>query len=193
MSGAAVPGLRAEPLRLPGVLRLVRTQHADARGWLMEAWNARDAVAVGLPGSLAQENLVESGPGVLRGLHLQHPGAQGKLVEVLAGAIHDVAVDVRVGSPTFGQHVAVRLDAEARHLLWVPPGFAHGFAVLGSTPALVLYRMTVAREPEHEVSIAYDDPRLGIAWPVARPILSARDAQAPRLEALDPARLPRHA
>lgn len=190
---SSTPALRAEPLALPGVLRLVRTAHADARGWLMEAWNAREAAALGLPGSFVQENLVQSQPGVLRGLHLQHPGAQGKLVEVLAGAIHDVAVDVRVGSPTFGRHVAVRLDAQARDLLWLPPGFAHGFAVLGEAPALVLYRMTALREPAHELAIAHDDPRLGIAWPLARPLLSARDAAAPRLEALDPARLPRHA
>jgi dTDP-4-dehydrorhamnose 3,5-epimerase len=185
--------VKARALALPEVLLIEREAHADARGWLMEAWSARDAERLGLPTTFAQHNRVESRPGVVRGLHLQHPGAQAKVVEVLLGAILDVAVDVRVGSPTFGRHVAVRLDARTREALFVPAGFAHGYATLGEEPALVAYAMTAPRASEHELALRHDDPDLAIDWTLAVPLLSARDATAPRLRDVDPARLPRYA
>jgi dTDP-4-dehydrorhamnose 3,5-epimerase len=178
---------------LPEVLLLEPRVHEDARGWLLEAWQREGHAALGLPHAFAQDNLVESRPGVLRGLHLQHPQGQGKLVAALAGAVLDVAVDLRVGSPRFGRHAAVRLAADERRQLWIPPGFAHGYCVLGEVPALVSYKCSTAYRPEQELVLRWDDPDLAIAWPLAAPLLSAKDAAAPLLRAFDPARLPRFA
>ena len=141
-----------------------------------------------------QDNLSRSAPGILRGLHLQHPLAQDKLVYVLEGAVYDVAVDVRVGSPTFGQHVGRTLTAELKNQLLVPKGFAHGFCVVSDGPATFAYKCSESYAPQHELSVRWDDPALGIAWPLASaPTLSAKDAAAPRLSEIDEARLPRYA
>src|SRR5690606_32677398 len=137
-----------------------------------------------------QDNWSRSARGVLRGLHLQHPNPQGKLVSVLRGEALDVAVDVRAGSPSFGRHVAVRLSGDSPRQLFVPRGFAHGFLALSDTVDL-LYKCDGYYSPADEIVVRWDDPDLAIAWPVTDPVLSARDAAAPRLAALA-ARLPRY-
>ncbi|TNF25047.1 MAG: dTDP-4-dehydrorhamnose 3,5-epimerase [Deltaproteobacteria bacterium] len=166
----------ATPTALPEVLLLAHPVHCDARGRFEELHRADAYAALGLP-PLVQDNLGVSARGVVRGLHFQHPGAQGKLVTVLHGAIYDVAVDVRVGSPRFGRHVAVTLSAGDGHQLWIPPGFAHGYCALADD-TLVLYKASAYYAPEHERVVAFDDPALGIAWPVARPVVSLRDGTA---------------
>lgn len=177
---------------LPEVLHIEPRVFGDARGFFVELYNAERYAAAGLAATFVQDNLSRSAQGILRGLHLQHPRAQGKLVWVVEGRVLDVAVDVRVGSPTFGRHVAVELDAERKNQLWVPPGYAHGFCVLQG-PALFAYKCTELYAPENELSIAWNDPDLGIAWPVAEPTLSEKDRAAPRLRDVPPERLPAHA
>jgi len=166
-------------LDLPEVLVLAHAIHADGRGRFEELYRAADYAAIGLP-ELVQDNLSVSARGVLRGLHFQHPDAQGKLVTVVAGAIFDVAVDVRAGSPRFGRAAAVTLRAGDGHQLWVPPGFAHGFCALADE-TIVLYKVSAYYAPEHQRVLAWDDPDLAIPWPLADPRLSDRDRGAPRL------------
>ncbi len=163
--------------RLPGVLLLEPRVFRDPRGFFLETWNADRYRAAGIPGPFVQDNASRSARGVLRGLHVQNPNPQGKLVSVLDGAVFDVAVDVRAGSPTFGQWTGHELSAENGHQLWIPPGFAHGFVVL-SESALFTYKCTDRYAPEHEFSIAWNDPEIGIAWPVVDPELSGKDAAA---------------
>jgi dTDP-4-dehydrorhamnose 3,5-epimerase len=177
--------IASEPLA--GVLVLRPTRHCDERGWLAETFRADRLAEVGITGPFVQENQSFSrARGTVRGLHLQVPPfEQGKLVQVVQGAIVDVAVDARPASPTFGRHAAVTLDAEAGHQLWVPPGFAHGFCTL--TPdTRVLYRLTSYYQPTADRSVQWDDPALAIAWPVTRAdaVVSARDAGAPPLAEL---------
>lgn len=174
---------------LPGVLRIETRVFRDLRGAFREAWHAPRYAAAGVP-ALVQVNASHSAHRVLRGLHLQHPQAQGKLVGVLAGAVFDVAVDVRRGSPTFGRHVAAELSEANGHQLYVPPGFAHGFLVTAPEGALVLYGCTAPYAPEQEVTIRWDDPALGIPWPITAPLLNPRDAAAPPLGAVSAACLP---
>ena len=167
--------MRATPTRLPDVRLLSPQVHEDARGWLAETLRVEQLLALGLPGGFAQENLTRSEQGVLRGLHYQEHPAQGKLVTVLRGAIYDVAVDLRADSPTRGRFVAQELCEERIELLWVPPGFAHGFYVTRG-PALVQYKLTAPYTPGGDRGIAWDDPDLGIPWPLrGPPLLSARD------------------
>lgn len=171
---------------LPEVLVIEpRTLH-DLRGYFLETWSAGRYEAHGLPAAFVQDNLSLSARGVLRGLHLQHPRGQGKLVSVPQGEVFDVAVDLRCGSPRFGRWIAVVLSGDNRHQLYVPPGFAHGFVVL-SGEALVAYKCTDYYHPPSELSVRWDDPQLGIEWPVAAPVMSPKDAAAPALAAL-----PRH-
>jgi dTDP-4-dehydrorhamnose 3,5-epimerase len=177
---------------LPGVLILEPRVFRDDRGYFVETWNASRYAEAGLPERFVQDNLSYSTRGVLRGLHYQHPRAQGKLVSVLQGAVYDVAVDIRRGAPTFGRWVGVELSAENGRQLYVPEGFAHGFAVLGDE-ALFVYKCTAPYDPAGEGSILWDDPDLGIAWPLATPRLSGKDAAAPRLRDVAPGRLPDHA
>lgn len=182
--------LQVHETALPGVLRIDAPVFDDARGAFREAWRADRYADVGIP-PMVQVNASHSAPGVVRGLHFQHPGGQGKLVSVLDGAIYDVAVDVRRGSPTFGRHVGIELSAANGRQLYIPPGFAHGFCVTSPGGALVLYGCTSVYAPGHEFVVQWDDPALGIDWPLAgEPMLSPRDADAPTLAALDPALLP---
>ncbi len=174
---------------LPGVLIIEPTLFGDQRGFFLETFNADRYGGCGIPGPFVQDNLSRSSRGVLRGLHLQNPRTQGKLVTALHGEIRDVAVDVRLGSPTFGKHVAVDLSEHNRRQLWVPRGFAHGFLVLSAT-ADVFYKCDELYSPQDEIVIRWDDPEVGIAWGVDVPSLSARDAAAPFLA--DAARLPRY-
>jgi dTDP-4-dehydrorhamnose 3,5-epimerase len=152
----------------------------DARGFLMEAYRFNRYAEQGMVRPFVQDNLSRSGRGVVRGLHLQNPLPQGKLVSILKGKVLDVAVDVRVGSPNFGRHIAVELSDENRRQLWVPRGFAHGFTVLSET-ADCFYKCDEYYSPKDEVSVRWDDPALGIDWKVENPVLSARDVIAPLL------------
>ncbi len=155
----------------------------DARGFFTELWNAGRYRAHGIEAGFVQDNLSRSKRGTLRGLHFQHPTPQGKLVTVLEGEVFDVAVDLRRGSPTFGRWEGVRLSSENRRQLYVPEGFAHGFQVL-SESALFYYKCTAPYAANHERAVRWDDPDLGIAWPLPDPVLSAKDAAAPRLRDL---------
>jgi len=172
---------------LPGVVVIEPTVHRDDRGFFLEHFHAERYKLFGAAGPFVQDNLSRSSQGVLRGLHLQNPNAQGKLVGVLRGVVRDVAVDVRVGSPTFGRHVAVELDDLSFRQFWVPRGFAHGFTVL-SESADFFYKCDALYNPAEEITIRWDDPDLAIDWGIAEPILSKRDAAAPRLR--DETRLP---
>lgn len=165
---------------LDGVLILEPKLFGDQRGFFLESYQFARYAAHGLTRPLVQDNLSRSSHGVVRGLHLQNPNTQGKLVSVLRGAVLDVAVDVRLGSPTFGKHVAVELSEDNRRQLWVPRGFAHGFSVL-SEMADFFYKCDDYYSPHYEVSVRWDDPAIGIDWRVGKPSLSAKDAAAPLL------------
>lgn len=167
---------------LPGVLIVEPRVHGDARGFFMETWNGRAfEQATGLALNFVQDNHSRSRRGVLRGLHYQLVKPQGKLVSVVAGEVLDVAVDLRRGSPHFGRWVAVVLSEENKRRLWVPPGFGHGFVVRSET-ADFTYKCTDYWYPEHERSVAWNDPDIGVDWQLdAEPLLAAKDAAAPRL------------
>jgi dTDP-4-dehydrorhamnose 3,5-epimerase len=161
--------------RLPGVLILEPSAHGDARGWFMETFNADLFRAKGLPEVFLQDNLSHSAGGVLRGLHYQLENPQGKLVQCLRGAILDVAVDIRRNSPHFGEWVSIELTEENRRRLWIPPKFAHGFAVL-SDEADVLYKCTTLWHKPSDRSLLWNDPDLAIDWRIDHPSLSDKDA-----------------
>lgn len=172
-------------LEIPEIILVQARRFADDRGFFMETYKASEFAACGMPESFVQDNLSHSSRGVLRGLHYQlFPKAQGKLVTALTGRIFDVAVDIRRGSPTYGQWVGQELSAGSGHLLYVPPGFAHGFCVL-SEEADVLYKVTEEYAPDLDRGILWNDPEIGIVWPVADPILSAKDAALPSLNEAD--------
>lgn len=160
----------------------------DARGAFMEIYHAARYAEEGLGVRFVQDNLSRSRRGVVRGLHFQRQHPQGKLIQVIRGAVYDVAVDLRRGSSTFGQHVGVVLSDANHRQLWVPPGFAHGFCALSE--ADVLYKCTDVYRPGDEGGLLWNDPALGIDWPVAAPILSDRDGEHPPLAALGPNDLP---
>jgi len=175
--------------KLPGVLVIEPDVFGDDRGWFFESWAQRRYAEIGVPELFVQDNVSFSAHGILRGLHLQHPWGQGKLVQVVHGEVFDVAVDVRVDSATFGQWIGTSLSAENHKQVYIPPGFAHGFCVT-SESALFLYKCTEAYRRETELGIAWDDPDLAIAWPVAKPTLSAKDSEFPRLGDIPRAKLP---
>lgn len=166
---------------LPGVLLIEPRVFGDARGFFLESWNRATFAAAGLEMDFVQDNHSRSAKGVLRGLHYQLSNPQGKLVRVTQGAVFDVAVDIRRSSPHFGQWVGYELSAENHRMLWVPPGFAHGFLVLSET-ADFLYKCTSLYDPPSDRSLAWNDPEIAIAWPLSSaPALSAKDAAAPTL------------
>jgi len=174
---------------LPGVLVIKPKVFGDARGFFMESFHAERYAEAGITGPFVQDNISFSGHGVLRGLHLQHPHDQGKLVYVLQGEVFDVAVDVRVGSSSFGRWTGASLSGKNKRQFYIPPGFAHGFCVT-SDAALFVYKCTEVYHPETELSIAWDDPDIGIEWPVSAPVLSDKDRKAPRLKDIEAGRLP---
>ena len=165
---------------LPGVLLLKPKVFADERGFFLETYNARTFAAAGLPERFVQDNHSRSERGVLRGLHYQEPNAQGKLIRCTRGAIWDVAVDVRMGSPSFGKWYGVELNEANHWMLWVPAGFAHGFCATEDRTD-VTYKCTAFYDPSSERGIIWNDPGIGIDWPVREPLLSPKDAAAPRL------------
>lgn len=174
---------------LPGVLLIEPKVFGDARGWFTETFHADRYRAHGIDLPFVQDNLSRSTRGILRGMHLQQPNPQGKLVWVPDGAVFDVALDVRVGSPTFGKWVGFELSAENHRQLWIPPGFAHGFVVTSET-CLFAYKCTALYAPADEVGVAWNDPDIGIQWPILDVQLSAKDKVHPRLADIDPSKLP---
>jgi dTDP-4-dehydrorhamnose 3,5-epimerase len=168
--------VKVERTAIPDVLLLEPRVFGDARGYFLESYNRRAfREATGIDAEFVQDNHSRSVKNVLRGLHYQVRQPQGKLVRVIAGEIFDVAVDLRRSSPTFGRWEAVRLDAESKRMLWIPPGFAHGFLVT-SDSAEVLYKATDYYAPEHERTLLWSDPALAIPWPLAgEPILAEKD------------------
>jgi dTDP-4-dehydrorhamnose 3,5-epimerase len=172
---------RFERLAIPDVILVEAQGHRDERGFFMETFKRSAFAAQGIPQVFVQDNYSYSAERVLRGLHYQaQPKAQGKLVMVLRGHIFDVAVDIRPDSPTLGKWVGVELSEENHRMLYVPPGFAHGFCVLGQD-AGVLYKVTEEYAPELDRGIIWNDPEIAIRWPVAEPILSPKDARLPTL------------
>jgi dTDP-4-dehydrorhamnose 3,5-epimerase len=170
---------------LPDVRLIEPRVFGDERGFFFESWNARAFAAAGLPATFVQDNHSRSARGVLRGLHYQLEHAQGKLVRVTAGEVYDVVVDLRRNSPTFGRSFGLILSAANWRMLWVPPGFAHGFLAL-SEYAEFLYKTTDYWYPEHERTLLWNDPALGIDWPLSgAPILTAKDAAGTPLAAAD--------
>ncbi|MEE2752097.1 MAG: dTDP-4-dehydrorhamnose 3,5-epimerase [Myxococcota bacterium] len=180
MADASLNPLTFSPRPIPGLVLITPRVHRDPRGFFLETYNASAYGEKGLKASFVQDNFSQSTFGTIRGLHAQLTHPQGKLISVTEGEIFDVAVDIRVGSPTYGQWDGVRLSAESFQQFYIPPGFAHGFCVL-SPQAKVAYKVTDFYDASDELVIAWNDPDLGIEWPVTEPILSERDRQAPRL------------
>ena len=175
--------MRVVPSEIADVLIVEPEVHPDGRGFFLETYHAQRYRQHGIAGPFVQDNHSRSLGGTLRGLHLQLRHPQGKLIRVIEGEIFDVAVDVRRGSPTFGRWVGVTLTADNFRQAYVPPGFAHGFCVI-SPIAQVEYKCTDIYDPASEIGIAWNDPALGISWPVTRPLLSTRDAEHPMLAEL---------
>jgi dTDP-4-dehydrorhamnose 3,5-epimerase len=177
--------MRAVPTAIPDVLVVEPRVFEDVRGFFFESWNRRAFAEAGIDADFVQDNHSRSRRGVLRGLHYQVEHAQGKLVRVTVGEVFDVAVDLRRSSPTFGRHVAMTLSAANRRMLFIPPGFAHGFLVV-SDAAEFLYKTTDYWYPAHERTLQWNDPALGIAWPSGiAPALAAKDAAGIPLAAAD--------
>ena len=170
---------------LPGCLVIEPVVHGDARGFFYESFHAEKFAQAGLDLKFVQTNVSRSAQGVLRGLHYQWPHSQGKLVSVLEGEVYDVAVDIRRGSPTFGQWAAAVLSADNKRHFWVPEGFAHGFAVL-SEQATFVYQCTALYDREADAGIRWNDAQIGVDWPLAQPSLSDKDQRAPFLSDVPP-------
>jgi dTDP-4-dehydrorhamnose 3,5-epimerase len=182
--------VRFQATDLPGVIIIEPDVHRDDRGFFLECYHADKYRQGGVDAVFVQDNHSRSAQGTLRGLHLQLRNTQGKLVRVIDGEVFDVAVDVRVGSPTFGKWAGVTLSSENHRQVYVPEGFAHGFVVT-SEAAEFEYKCTNFYDPGSEISIAWDDPQIGIEWPIDAPALSAKDEKAPNLsEVMD--QLPRY-
>jgi dTDP-4-dehydrorhamnose 3,5-epimerase len=173
---------------LQGLLIIEPEVFGDNRGFFMESWSRRRYREAGIDVDLVQDNFSLSCRGTLRGLHFQNPLAQGKLVSVLQGEVFDVGVDIRRASPTFGRWFGMTLSAENKRQFYLPPRFAHGFVVL-SEMALFHYKCTDYYSPKDELGFRWDDPDVGVKWPVEHPILSKRDAAAPSLKAIPPEKL----
>jgi dTDP-4-dehydrorhamnose 3,5-epimerase len=174
---------------LPGALILEPQVFGDARGFFYESYNKAKWQEAGIDADFVQSNVSRSARGVLRGLHYQWPNPQGKLVSVLEGEVYDVAVDIRRGSPTFGQSVGVMLTADNHRHFWVPEGFAHGFCVL-SEFATFTYQCTALYDAKADAGIRWNDADLGIDWPLSAPLLSDKDGKTPLLKDVAPERLP---
>lgn len=176
---------------IPGLIVVEPQVFGDARGFFLETYSEKRYHEAGITARFVQANHSRSRRGVLRGLHYQLVQPQGKLVSVARGAVYDVAVDIRKGSPTFGKHYGVILDDQTHRQMYVPPGFAHGFVVL-SEECDFLYQVTDYYHPASEQGIAWNDPDLGIDWPLTDVLLSEKDHKHPRLAEQDPAKLPEY-
>ena len=182
--------MNVESTAIPGVLLLEPRVFSDARGVFFETWSLLRYAQAGLPTTFVQDNISRSRRGVIRGLHYQLPNAQGKLLSVLEGEIFDVAVDIRRGSPTFGQWVGATLNAENHRQMYVPPGCAHGFQAM-SASAVVLYKCTEYYHPSSERSVLWSDEELAISWSLP-PILADKDRDAPLLRDIPASHLPEY-
>ncbi|MGH8042325.1 MAG: dTDP-4-dehydrorhamnose 3,5-epimerase [Rudaea sp.] len=176
---------------LPGCVVIEPVVHGDARGFFYESYNEQKYKNAGLGLRFVQNNVSRSAHGVLRGLHYQWPNPQGKLVNVLEGEVYDVAVDIRVGSPTFGRWVAAILSADNKRHFWIPEGFAHGFAVL-SEHATFCYQCTALHDHAADASIRWNDADIAVDWPLGAPLLSGKDAKAPFLRDVPREKLPKY-
>lgn len=176
---------------LPGVFIIEPKVHGDSRGFFVETWHLERYEGLGMPSRFVQDNLSFSAHGILRGLHFQHPNAQGKLVYVLQGEVFDVAVDIRIGSPTFGQWTGTILSENNKRQMYVPAGYAHGFCVTGPH-ALFAYKVTEFYDAEADGGILWSDPDIAVDWPILQPALSEKDRNAPRLKDMPPDRLPKY-
>ena len=172
--------MKVTPTALAGVLVIEPDVYRDDRGWFSELWNRERYREAGIDVDFVQDNAAWSREGVIRGLHYQWPDPQGKLVAASEGTILDVAVDIRPASPTFRRWVAVELSAENHRQLWIPPGYAHGYAVIGAS-AVVTYKCTALHNAAHDRAIRWNDPAIGVEWPIADPVLSIKDRSAPLL------------
>ena len=181
--------MKVLPTKLDGVFIIEAPVFEDQRGFFMETYHQRKYTEAGIEDVFVQDNLSHSLRGTLRGLHYQLHQAQAKLIQVTRGSVFDVAVDIRRGSPTFGQWTGSLLSDENKLQMYIPAGFAHGFCVL-SEAAEVIYKCTNFYDPEDEGGILWSDPALAIEWPVSKPLLSAKDSQLPLLADVSPARLP---
>lgn len=177
--------MHIEPTDIPGVLVLIPQLHGDGRGFFMELFNDQRYRDAGIVGPWTQDNLSRSARGVLRGLHFQHPDPQGKLVTTLRGHAFDVAVDIRKGSPTFGRWVGEELSDASRRQLWIPPGCAHGFLALSDDTEIYYKCSHSPWNPSNDHVLRWDDPEIGINWPMAPTLISDRDRSAPSLAELD--------
>ncbi len=183
--------MKVRELSLPGLRLIEPERFGDHRGYFIETWNKERYEKAGLSKVFVQDNLSFSAKGVLRGLHFQREHAQAKLVTVLKGEVFDVAVDIRVGSPTFGQWEAVSLSGKNGYQLYVPEGMAHGFCIT-SDEALFAYKCSDFYHPESEKTVLWNDPDIGIQWPLSHPSLSEKDAKGLPLSAMDQSLLPRY-
>lgn len=178
-------GFQFQPTTIPDVIHVHTQQWPDPRGFFMELYKASAFADSAIPTAFVQDNCAYSSQGVLRGLHYQQePKAQGKLIMTLKGAIFDVAVDIRHGSATYGQWVGYELSDQNQAMLYVPPGFAHGYCVL-SPDALILYKVTDEYAPATERGIRWNDPEIGVQWPLENPLVSDRDERLPPLREAD--------
>ena len=184
--------MKVEETSLPGMLVIEPKVFGDERGHLFEVYHAERYAAAGIPGPFVHDVASFSHRGTVRGLHPQHPSPQAKLVSALAGAVFDVAVDVRLGSPTFGQWYGLEISQENKKQVYVPGDFAHGFCVL-SEQALFAYKCTAPYVPDAEITIAWNDPDIAIQWPLDEVLLSPRDRAAPHLSTIARERLPVYA
>lgn len=175
---------------LAGVVLIELPVFSDSRGYFMETWSRDRYTEIGPAGSFVQDNVSFSVKGVLRGLHYQHPRGQGKLVQVLSGEVFDVAVDIRPDSPSFGRWAGQVLSDRNRLQAYIPAGFAHGFCVL-SDSALFAYKCTDFYDPKSEGGVLWNDPDIGIRWPVEKPLISDKDARHPRLKDISSSILPK--
>ena len=181
--------MKVQSTELPGVLLIDPQIFGDDRGYFLETWQDERYRDIGVDVSFVQDNLSFSHAGVLRGLHLQYPNTQAKLVQVLVGEVFDVAVDVRAGSPTFGKWIGARLSGDDKRQIFVPEGFAHGFCVLSDT-VLFSYKCSKPYAPQSEITIRWDDPSIGIDWPIRSPEVSPKDMLGLRLDEINHERLP---
>jgi dTDP-4-dehydrorhamnose 3,5-epimerase len=171
-----------QPLWIPDVVLVRPTRYLDERGFFQESYRESAFAEAGIRARFVQDNLARSTRGVLRGLHYQvPPAAQGKLVSCVRGSIFDVAVDLRVGSPTFGRWAGTTLEADTGEQLWIPPGFAHGYLVT-SDVADVSYKVTAEYRPELDRGVLWNDPAIGVEWPTNVPVVSAKDREQPTLD-----------
>ena len=169
--------MEVKATEIPDVILIKPDVYEDNRGFFMESWNAKKFAEIGITGNFVQDNHSKSTQGILRGLHYQTRQPQGKLIRVVQGEIYDVAVDLRKSSPTFGKWAGEWLSAENKKMLWIPPGFAHGFYVTSKT-AEIIYKCTDFYAPQHERTLLWDDPDLSIKWPLIKdtaPVLSEKD------------------